>query len=224
VIDPGELPEEQAADVTSNEAQEPATRGKERFFLASCTSTNSSWLENDHDNVDANVATAEVDVAASEGMYTFDSTRIPSYRTLIFPEYPVHTDDTVHETDEYKEEGAPVADETEYVDDENEWDDLGYSADPDNIQEDSTLAGPTSPHQIDSNAVHETKSPDVPWDGNVVREAHAELTPPQRKRSFSEVEAEPEGDLTLCESDLQSVCCIITDCVLAPGSKKPRHL
>jgi hypothetical protein len=129
----------------------------------------------------------------------------------------------VDETAEYKDEGA-TADGTEYVDDENEWDDLGYSADPDNIQEESALARATSPHQVDSNVVHETETPDVPWDVNGVHRAHAELTPPQRKRSFSEVEAEPEGDLTLCESDLQSGCYMITDCVLAPGSKKPRHL
>jgi hypothetical protein len=127
-------------------------------------------------------------------------------------------------TDEYKDEDATAADGTEYVDDENEWDDLGYSADPDNIQEETASARATSPHQVDNSVVHETDSPSVPWDGNGVRKAHAELTPPQRKRSFSEVEAEPEGDLTLCESDLQSCCYIITDCVLAPGSKKPRHL
>jgi hypothetical protein len=130
----------------------------------------------------------------------------------------------VDRTDEYKDEDATAADGAEYVDDENEWDDLGYSADPDNIQEETALARAMSPHQVDNNVVHETGSPSVPWDGNGVRKVHAELTPPQRKRSFSEVEAEPEGDLTLCESDLQCSCYIITDCVLAPGSKKPRHL
>jgi hypothetical protein len=67
VINPGEQPEEQAADVISDEVKEAATGGKEQFLLARWTSINSSWLENDHD-VDANVTTTEVDVAASEGM------------------------------------------------------------------------------------------------------------------------------------------------------------
>lgn len=87
-IDAGEQPEEQAADVISNEVEEAATGGKEQFLLAPWTDAKPTWLENDHDDVDTNVTTTEVDVAASEGMYTFNYMRIPSHQNLFIQNIP----------------------------------------------------------------------------------------------------------------------------------------
>ena len=119
-----------------------------------------------------------------------------------------------------EEEGTDVVEETGYADDENEWDDLGYTTEPEAAEENSTLGGPLSALAADSNLSLDQEAPNDPQKGIGIPDVPVQSTPPQRKRSFSEVEAEPEGDLTHCKLDISVKVFLLTVCQL-PALKSP---
>lgn len=136
--------------------------------------------------------------------YNDEATEPTIEATIELPEEtPAHADDTTEPVGESGDNTGDLAAEeaVEYVDNESEWDDLGYATGLEAIKENPSLEEPSVP-QNETKPSPKRRTSSGLWTG-----AHDTLSPPQRKRSFSEVEAEPEGNLSL-----------------SPGPKKPRHL
>ena len=130
---------------------------------------------------------------------------------LIIPSWslgPLHqAEDAVEATDELYDEGETVAEEVaEYVDDENEWDDLGYNPEPATVEDNPSISEPSSTTQPEKNLLPERKASNGHWTGTP-----DVMSPPQRKRSFSEVEAEPDDNLSHCKSLPELGPPVITD-------------
>lgn len=119
--------------------------------------------------------------------------------------------------------------EAEYIDDNEEWDEQDHDEDapegeidPEAAAEDQGQADATTPAPKVEPEEADAIDPLLFVKGKSAH--HDESTVPVRKRSFSEVEVEPEDDLKLCTSFLDNIHYLLLTYVPAPNSKKPRHI
>jgi hypothetical protein len=97
--------------------------------------------------------------------------------------------------------------EAEYIDENEEWDEQDHDKDAPEGEPDQEAAAEDQ-DQTDATAPVESEKADgmdprLFVKGTIVH--HDESTAPVRKRSFSEVEGEPEDDLKLCTSFLVNI-------------------
>lgn len=108
-----------------------------------------------------------------------------------------------------------------FVDDNEEWNEQEYGKTA--LEGDDEAAGETQlENATDDEHKNEVDEPDVSASLQGAEEMPKGYTP-VRKRSFNEVEEEPEGQSTQCGSLPHHNAILVTNLCSAPNSKKPRH-